>query len=194
MLVEKAKRYALDEHRFINQTYDGRDYGFHLEIAHAVYQHFAHLLDQFDYVSEIATECSVFLHDVLEDSWRVSYNKLKQDFGHKVAEVVYLVSEERGRTRSSRHNHKYLTGVASMTEATFVKLCDNIANVLISCHTESSKFDMYRSEHSNFYDYLYIDEFCDMFNLLDTIYATKKVSVEWVSVIEALEAKYPKLS
>lgn len=132
-----------------------------------------------------ATEQGVWLHDLLEDSWRISYNDLKSKYGTKVAEIVFLVTEEKGRTRSERHNHKYFTGIASMDEAILVKLCDNLANVIFSCYSGFGMYKKYKSEYSTFKSYLYKEEFRAMFDLLEEIYSEDQLPDFWVGLVES---------
>jgi (p)ppGpp synthase/HD superfamily hydrolase len=87
-------------------------------------------------------------HDTIEDA-RVTYNDLKSRFGKFTAELVYAVTNEKGRTRKDRANDKYYNGIRETEYATFIKLCDRIANVRFG-KSFGGKSDMYRKEQVAF--------------------------------------------
>lgn len=88
-------------------------------------------------------------HDLIEDT-RVSYNDVKDHLGQEAADIIYAVSNEKGKTRKERANTTYYKGIRETPGATFVKLCDRIANVQYSKMTGSRMFEMYKKENSNF--------------------------------------------
>jgi (p)ppGpp synthase/HD superfamily hydrolase len=88
-------------------------------------------------------------HDLIEDC-RVSYNDVKEHLGQEAADIVYAVSNEKGKTRAERANDKYYEGIRNTPGAVFVKLCDRIANVQYSKMTKSRMFEMYKKENINF--------------------------------------------
>jgi (p)ppGpp synthase/HD superfamily hydrolase len=88
-------------------------------------------------------------HDLIEDT-RTSYNDVREVLGHTPAEIIYAVSNEKGKTRKERANDKYYQGIRSTPGAVFVKLCDRIANVQYSKMSGSRMFEMYKKENSNF--------------------------------------------
>jgi (p)ppGpp synthase/HD superfamily hydrolase len=91
----------------------------------------------------------VWGHDLIEDC-RVSYNDVKNKLGQEAADIVYAVSNEKGKTRAERANDKYYEGIRNTPGAVFVKLCDRIANVQYSKMTKSRMFEMYKKENDNF--------------------------------------------
>jgi (p)ppGpp synthase/HD superfamily hydrolase len=88
-------------------------------------------------------------HDLIEDT-RVSYNDVKDKLGFTAAEIIYAVSNEKGKNRKERANEKYYEGIRNTPGAVFVKLCDRIANVQYSKMTGSRMFDMYKKENPDF--------------------------------------------
>jgi len=88
-------------------------------------------------------------HDLIEDC-RVSYNDVKDALGQEVADIVYAVTNEKGKNRKERANDKYYEGIRNTPGAVFVKLCDRIANVQYSKMTGSRMFEMYKKENINF--------------------------------------------
>lgn len=180
-----AKEFATIEHAAINQTYGEYSYTLHLNLCHKVFDYFSHFVfAASDDIDLYAAKQGLWLHDLLEDSWKVSYNDLKSRYGFKVAEIVFLVTEEKGRTRAERHNHKYFTGIASMNEAILVKLCDNLANVIFSCYSGTGMYSKYKAEYSTFKSYLYKEEFKLMFELLEKIYSEDKLPDFWAEIVE----------
>ena len=67
-----------------------------------------------------------------------------------MAEIVYALTNEKGRTRKERANAKYYEGIRATPYATLVKVCDRIANVTNSRNKGSRMLDVYRKEYSDF--------------------------------------------
>ena len=88
-------------------------------------------------------------HDLIEDT-RVSYNDVKEVLGQQAADIIYAVSNEKGKNRKERANEKYYEGIRNTPGAVFVKLCDRIANVQYSKMTKSRMFEMYKKENAEF--------------------------------------------
>jgi (p)ppGpp synthase/HD superfamily hydrolase len=88
-------------------------------------------------------------HDLIEDT-RTNFNEVKSNLGIEVAEVIYAVTNEKGKTRQERANAEYYRGIRETPGATFVKLCDRIANVQYSKMTQSRMFEMYKNENPHF--------------------------------------------
>jgi hypothetical protein len=67
------------------------------------------------------------------------------------AEIVYALTNEKGRTRHERAGEKYYKGIRETPYAPFVKLCDRLANVTYSCSIDSGRDghrmrEVYKSE------------------------------------------------
>ena len=88
-------------------------------------------------------------HDLIEDT-RVSYNDVMNHLGQEAADIVYAVTNEKGKNRKERGGVKYYEGIRQTPGAVFVKLCDRIANVQYSKMTGSRMFEMYRKENDEF--------------------------------------------
>jgi len=67
-----------------------------------------------------------------------------------VADIIYAVSNEKGKNRKERANDKYYEGIRQTEGASFVKICDRIANVQYSKMTGSKMFEMYKKENEHF--------------------------------------------
>jgi (p)ppGpp synthase/HD superfamily hydrolase len=90
---------------------------------------------------------------LIEDT-RVSYNDVKNrldDTGYSyIADIIYAVTNEKGKNRNERANEKYYEGIRSTPGAVFVKLCDRIANVQYSKMMKSRMFEVYGKEQFEF--------------------------------------------
>ncbi len=138
-------------------------YEFHLRMVVNVYEKFKHLLDgnteyaTGDKIANPVLQLSVshvvklacWGHDLIEDT-RVSYNDVKKVLGEGAADIIYAVTNEKGKNRKERANDKYYEGIRNTDGAVFVKLCDRIANVQYSKMTGSRMFDMYKKENGEF--------------------------------------------
>ena len=172
--LEKAKNFAKNAHDSVNQTYDGKPYFYHINMVLDVANKFIHL------VSENKREdvlCGCSLHDCIEDA-RINFNQLKTEFGEYVAELVYACTNEKGRTRKDRANAKYYAGIRAVEFATFVKLCDRIANIkngIEQAESENKRMsDMYEKENPNFVHELYDERFSEMFDYIEEILKKKQ--------------------
>ena len=70
-------------------------------------------------------------------------------------EIVYALTNDKGRTRSERAGEKYYQGIRETPYAPFVKLCDRLANVTYSCSIDSGRDgnrmrEVYKSEMAGF--------------------------------------------
>lgn len=144
-------------------------YEFHLRMVAQAAKDFQHLLDDgVDYFTgkneydrgrdvtvTLRTAClrAAWGHDLIEDT-RNSYNDVKQVLGEEAADIIYAVSNEKGRDRKERANDKYYEGIRNTPGAVFVKLADRIANVQYSKMTKSRMFEMYKEENDHFLESL----------------------------------------
>jgi (p)ppGpp synthase/HD superfamily hydrolase len=159
------EQWCIDQHRNTNHWYDQYlPYEFHLRMVHQAAVDFKHLLDDTkDYFTgedyrgpkqeqvTLRQACMVatYGHDLIEDC-RVSYNDVKQHLGQEAADIVYAVTNDKGKNRKERAGDKYYEGIRNTPGAVFVKLCDRIANVQYSKMTKSRMFEMYKQENKYF--------------------------------------------
>lgn len=140
-------QWIFKQHDDTNHMYDTYlPYSFHLRMVSNVAKDYIHLLPKNLQVPAIL---AAWGHDLIEDT-RVSYNDVRKELGYDAAEIVYAVSNEKGKNRKERANEKYYKGICETPAATFVKLCDRIANVQYSKMTKSRQFEMYKEENENF--------------------------------------------
>ena len=168
-IILKAKEYAVHKHRSVNQLYSGYlPYEFHLQMAVDVANRYINGIPD----NKDALISAVWLHDTIEDT-RTTYDDLVKEFGINIADIVYAVTNEKGRTRAERANDKYYRHIRHTEGAAFVKLCDRIANVQWGIISGGSMLEKYRKEQFNFGQQLYPKD-CDpvlewMFYDLDTL-------------------------
>jgi (p)ppGpp synthase/HD superfamily hydrolase len=140
-------QWIFKQHEDTNHMYDTYlPYSFHLRMVTNAAKDYIHLLPKNLQHSALL---AAWGHDLIEDT-RVSYNDVKNELGYDAAEIVYAVSNEKGKTRKERANDKYYKGICDTPGAAFVKLCDRIANVQYSKMTKSRQFGMYKDENENF--------------------------------------------
>jgi (p)ppGpp synthase/HD superfamily hydrolase len=149
-------QWCIDQHRNTNHMYsEYLPYEFHLRMVVQAAKDFIHLLKDLDTdVDDInlTTEeimLSAWAHDLCEDC-RISYNDVKNQLGENVAEIVYSLTNDKGKNRKERAGTKYYEGIRNTPGAVFVKLCDRIANVQYSKMTKSRMFEMYKKENIDF--------------------------------------------
>lgn len=140
---QKALSWAVNKHKETNHLYDGKPYEVHLWQVVDVAKMFIHHIPEDD---RNVTYAACWLHDTIEDC-RVTYNDVKKEFGAELAEIVYALTNEKGRNRKDRANVRYYEGIKNTHLAVFVKICDRIANVKHSFETGSSMLKKYFDEN-----------------------------------------------
>jgi (p)ppGpp synthase/HD superfamily hydrolase len=164
-MMSKLENWCINQHRNTNHMYDTYlPYEFHLRMVYQIGLKYKHILDDTkDYYTgepyrgphqEQVTLKSACLtacwgHDLIEDC-RVSYNDVVSNLGLEAADIVYALTNEKGKSRNDRANDRYYEGIRNTPGAVFVKLCDRIANVQYSSMTGSRMFEMYKKENNNF--------------------------------------------
>ena len=148
-------------HDSVNQHYDKtHPYGFHLDmVADSVFK-YGHLVCQSP-ADVLPVFFAAFYHDSIEDA-RLTYNDVTKaarlfmgdEQAYIAAEMVYALTNEKGRTRAERANERYYQGIRETPYAPFLKLADRLANITYSCtHGNQSNKHMrqiYRDELPHF--------------------------------------------
>lgn len=164
-------QWCIEQHRKTNHFYDTYlPYEFHLRMVAQVAVDFLSVLQGKERLAHREIQLACYGHDLIEDC-RCSYNDVKEMMGEITADIVYAVSNEKGKNRKERANEKYYEGIRNTDGATFVKLCDRIANVQYSKLTKSKMFEMYKKENQQFVQLLYTDKYMTMFDYLDSLFA-----------------------
>ena len=159
-IIERIGCGAHRLHDSVNQTYgDGLPYGYHLDMVVSGIRNFGHLVcTAADDVLPLFF--GGYYHDSIEDA-RQTYNdvmktarQLMTDQQALMAtEIVYALTNDKGRTRAERAGEKYYEGIRQTPYAPFVKLCDRLANVAYSCASrqpDSRMKEVYKQEMPHF--------------------------------------------
>lgn len=171
-----------------NQKYaDTLPYSFHLKVVRAQGEKFIRLV-KYEYItnpqnkqaryvsSHSVVEAALDGHDLIEDG-RQTYNDLidlGDYFGNYTAavmfaDIVYAVTDEKGKSRSERKSDKYYQELSENKLAIFVKLADIAANTLFSKLTGSSMYTKYKSEFAHVKEKLYIEEYKEFFDYIENL-------------------------
>lgn len=193
-IINHCIRWCISKHQQTNHLYDDYlPYEFHLRMVHTNYKKFDYLLDnlflinrftgyneslQFNNFNDTTTlrkSCKIaaYGHDLLEDT-RTSYNDVKNVLGVHIADIIYAVTNEKGKNRAERANSKYYEGIRNTPGAVFIKLCDRIANVEYSKMTISKMYNTYKEENESFIANLETEknkkELAPMFDYLKSLF------------------------
>jgi (p)ppGpp synthase/HD superfamily hydrolase len=160
-VLSRIRAAAHDLHASVNQTY-GNDhpYGYHLDMVVDAVRTYGH------YVCASADDVlplffGAYFHDSIEDA-RLTYNDVTATARHFMsdaqafvaAEIVYALTNDKGRTRAERAGERYYQGIRVTPYAPFVKMADRLANITYSCkHTDTDNSHMrevYRRELPHF--------------------------------------------
>lgn len=149
-----------------NQLYGEKyPYVIHLDSTWAFMERFSYLLTEEELeIVKLAIPC----HDLLEDT-DLTKEDLGLIIGKEATDIVYRVSDEEGKNRKERKEKTYPKMMGHKL-ATFVKLCDRLANVSFGYALNSREFSMYREENREFVDKLYLEHLDKMFCTLDELF------------------------
>ena len=173
---EEAKPFidfAIGAHANVGQMYDHDiPYSFHLLQTAMHGDKHKHLLATD--AERLLSEKGCWGHDLLEDVGTISYNDLAKVFGRELAEVSFLLQTPKGRNRKERHCPEYYIEISRNKIATFVKICDRLANVGYGLAKGSDMVQMYKKEQNKFALYLAsrYPEFKPMWVELETMFNT----------------------
>lgn len=181
-----CKRFKKIHDKICKQKYGGYlPYSFHLTCVWSQASKFIHLFDPkivmknpnnhqgktFDYYDLVRLSC--YGHDSIEDA-RLSYNDVKSMMGDvylgkMVADVVYCLTDEKGKNRSERKSDKFYEELKANKVAVFVKLSDIAANTLFSKLTGNHMYKKYKAEFPHFKEKVYIEEFKEFFDYVENL-------------------------
>lgn len=164
-LLQKTINYATDRHQKVNHKYGDKDYTHHLNMVYEAAQKFSYLIPEKQLEN---VYCGCWVHDIIEDA-RETYNDVAEHTNTTIADLAYALTNEKGRTRSERANEKYYQGIRETPNATFIKLCDRIANITHSKNQGSSMFHKYKKENPGFVEKIFRPKLQDMIDHLDTL-------------------------
>jgi len=173
-ILNKSIEFAEYHHNGTNHKYDGKSYTYHLSMVVEVAEKFIHLVPSSKRDIVLA---ACWCHDTIEDC-RVTYNGVKSELGEEVANIVYALTNEKGKTRKERANDKYYQGIRETEFAVFVKLCDRIANIQYSYSQRSRMSDMYKKETPDFIKSLYDEKYKQLFHYLENLVGLTRVVLD----------------
>ena len=167
--IEEIRLAAHELHQSVNETYgDGLPYGFHLDMVVEGICCYGHLVCARE-EDVVPLFFGSYFHDSIEDA-RQTYNDvmktarqwMTEEQALMATEIVYALTNDKGRTRAERAGEKYYEGIRKTPYAPFVKLCDRLANVTYSCSVDSGRGgsrmrEVYKSEMPLFLPSLYAD-------------------------------------
>lgn len=168
-MTNKERALLVAEKAHHNQSYDIYPYMYHVKQV-------IKIAEELGYDESITIGCT--LHDTMEDG-TISYNKIKKHFGKEIAEIVILVTDERGRDRIEKHSKTY-PDLAKNWKAVVVKVCDRIANMEHSYKYDKGLFNMYYNESNKFKDILYSEKDIEthrVWSKYDDLLANKKIII-----------------
>ena len=151
--ITDLAKVAFSLHENVNQKYGMFPYSVHLHKTLEKVLEYGHNVCEVN--SDVLTLCiSALFHDVLEDT-RTTYNDLKNiliknecdDYvTHNVAEIVWAVTQPIGRNRKERQCPEYYAKIRACKFASFIKMCDRLANLEMSKYYNGQKMTMYKKE------------------------------------------------
>ena len=154
--IEEIRQHAHILHDSVNQRYDViHPYGLHLDmVADSVFK-YGHLVCQQE-ADVLPLFYGAFYHDSIEDA-RMSYNDVKkgavslmdEEQAYMAVEMVYALTNEKGRTRAERSNDRYYAGIRETPYAPFLKLADRLANITYSCSMSNKANNRMREVYKN---------------------------------------------
>lgn len=160
--LKAIKERASKLHESVNQTYGGKPYSHHLcMVAETMDRHIEELNNPNYELYKVLYFASMF-HDSIEDA-RLTYNDVAKialkymnlDDATWATEIVYALTNEKGRTRKERANEKYYKGIRDTPYAPFIKICDRIANMKHSKEVGNRMFHTYKKELPEFLNSIY---------------------------------------
>lgn len=157
----EIKQAAHELHASVGQTYgDSLPYGVHLDMVATAVADFAD--DICERVEDvIPLWFGSYFHDSIEDA-RLTYNDVRRVARRYMTErqalmateIVYALTNEKGRSRAERANEKYYAGIRTTPYAPFVKLADRLANMRFSASGDDEgnrhMREVYRKELPHF--------------------------------------------
>jgi len=146
-ILLKAIKFAIEAHHDSHHKYDRAPYSVHLAIAAHYADLYSGLLPEGERDHVLA---AVWLHDTIEDC-RITYRDLEKSFGTSISDMVFAVTNNRGKTREERADESYYKGIRETPYATFIKLCDRLANARYSLeYNQANMLATYRNELPHF--------------------------------------------
>lgn len=161
----QIRKKAAQVHADVNQHYDEHPYFYHLnKVACHVIEYLPDIIEREDDILPVIF--GAYFHDSIEDT-RLTYNDVKkiakeymtEAQAYMAAEIVYALTNEKGRNRHERANDKYYEGIRNTKYAPLVKACDRLSNYEFAKATKSRMVKMYESEMDEFINHIDITKY-----------------------------------
>ena len=135
-------------HASVNQNYDQvHPYGYHLDMVAKLVQRYGYYVCS-DEADVLPLLFGAYYHDAIEDARRTYNDVLRtarqfmdEEQALLAAEIVYALTNDKGRTRAERAGERYYQGILSTPYAPLVKLADRLANATYSFRHLNEKND-----------------------------------------------------
>jgi len=150
--MDEVIKYAIEAHYKAGNKYGEDDYDYHLNMVYIVAKHYFKIMN-ISPNKRIILGKAIWCHD-LETDTTVTREELQKVIGEEAEDLVWSVSGF-GYNRKER-NKDEINKTKKNRDSVFVKLCDRIANVKNSKHSNVNLFKMYKKEHTHFEESLYI--------------------------------------
>lgn len=143
-------------HADVNQYYDGKEYFYHLDkVGRITVKYLPYIVERQEDILPVLF--GAYFHDSIEDA-RLTYNdvmKIAREYMSEgqallATEIVYALTNEKGRNRHERANEKYYAGIRETMYAPLVKAADRLANYNYAKETESRMVKCYQKEMEYF--------------------------------------------
>lgn len=161
----KIRVAAAKAHEEVNQHYDEHPYFYHLnKVATHVIEYLPSIIEKEEDILPVLF--GAYFHDSIEDA-RLTYNDVKKiaekymssEQAFLATEIVYALTNEKGRNRHERANDKYYEGIRNTKYAPLVKACDRLSNYEFAKATKSRMVKMYESEMDEFINHIDITKY-----------------------------------
>lgn len=165
-------RWCCLQHEQTNHRYGDMSYTHHLDSVFKV----ANMFSSLSPLDWDKTSLAAYGHDLIEDT-RNTYNDVKAVLGEEVADIIYALTNEKGKNRAERANDKYYALIRATKGAVFIKLCDRIANIEYAVKTDSKMLKMYEKENESFLKNLFppVPHYKPMIDYIDTLFKAGKI-------------------
>lgn len=156
----EMRKTAAKVHEEVNQHYDEHPYFYHLnKVANNVAAYVPEIVTKQEDILPIMF--GAYFHDSIEDA-RLTYNDvmkiaktlMSDEQAFLAAEIVYALTNEKGRNRHERANEKYYKGIRDIPYAPLVKACDRLSNYEFAKSTKSRMVKMYELEMEEFISHI----------------------------------------
>ncbi len=153
--IEEIRQSAWELHDSVGQTYgENLPYGHHLDMMVKELLQYAPLAVNRE-EDVLPLVFGGYYHDSIEDA-RLTFNDvlrkaqrwMTKEQALMATEIVYALTNDKGRTREERAGERYYDGIRHTPYAPLAKLCDRLANVAYSCMTEDAQGERMRKIYS----------------------------------------------